>query len=211
MNEPWLERWQEGRIGWHEADGNRSLQKHWQAQGKRVLVPLCGKTVDLLWLEAQGNEVVGVELADLAARAFFTENELAFDYDAERRAYSARDRRIRIVCGDYFAFDERSFDAHYDRGALAALPADLRPKYAAHTSSLLTDDAYQLVIVLEYDQAQAAGPPFCVSGDELLAYWPGLERVDRYDDIANCPPKFRDAGLEAMYENVWRSQPSPGH
>jgi len=60
MTESWLERWREGRIGWHEAEGNASLKKHWRAEGKRVLVPMCGKTVDMLWLEERGNSVVGV-------------------------------------------------------------------------------------------------------------------------------------------------------
>ena len=62
MNENWIERWETGKTGWHEPDGNENLKAHWQWSGKRVLVPLCGKTPDLLWLESQGNEVVGVEV-----------------------------------------------------------------------------------------------------------------------------------------------------
>lgn len=205
MNEPWVERWQEGRIGWHEADGSQSLKKHWDVREKRVLVPFCGKTLDLLWLEEQGNEVVGVELADLAARAFFEENNLAFDYDAGRSTFKARDRRIEIACGDYFEFDSGPFDAHFDRGALAALPAELRSRYAAHTTSLLSDHVFQLVIVLEYEQSSVQGPPFSVPPDEVQAYWPSLERVDRYDDLENLPPKFREAGLTEVFESVYRS------
>ena len=70
-NEPWLERWQIGRTGWHEPSGNRNLRAHWSWSGKRVLVPMCGKTPDLLWLEELGNEVVGVELSEIAVVAFF--------------------------------------------------------------------------------------------------------------------------------------------
>ena len=62
MSDDWLERWKIGRTGWHEPAGNRNLRTHWTWSGRRVLVPLCGKTHDLLWIEAQGNEVVGVEL-----------------------------------------------------------------------------------------------------------------------------------------------------
>ena len=32
--------------------------------GARILVPLCGKSLDLGWLKGQGYNVVGVELAD---------------------------------------------------------------------------------------------------------------------------------------------------
>ena len=41
MAEAWLERWQEGRIGWHEDEGNASLKRHWRGSGRSVLVPLC--------------------------------------------------------------------------------------------------------------------------------------------------------------------------
>lgn len=205
MSEPWLERWEEGRIGWHEAGGNAGLRKHWNAVDKRVLVPLCGKTPDLLWLEEQGNQVVGVELSEIAARAFFDENGIGYTTrDAGLTVYEGSDRRIAIYCGDFFEFDVAGFDACYDRGALIALPRDLRTVYAAHLDSLLTPDACRLLISIDYDDTIATGPPFSVSSDELLAYWPSLQLVDRYDDIDNGPPKFRNAGLTAMYESVWR-------
>ena len=90
MNEPWLERWREGRTGWHEPEGNRNLKTHWAGTGKRVLVPLCGKTPDLLWLEARGNDVVGVELAEMAVRGFFEDNALDYRRSTGRCRDSAR-------------------------------------------------------------------------------------------------------------------------
>lgn len=206
MAEAWLERWQEGRIGWHEEDGNASLKKHWRASGRTVLVPLCGKSVDLAWLAAQGNRVVGVELSPLAVEEFFVEQQLDFTvHDGPLQRYDAVGAEITLYCGDFMALNDVRCDAHYDRGALVALSADLRPGYAAQVRSLLTDDAEQLVITLGYDQSAADGPPFCISDEELLGYWPGLERVDRYDDTPNAPPKFLEAGLTEVIETVWRS------
>ncbi len=206
MTEPWLERWQEGRIGWHEDSGNASLKKHWRASGRTVLVPLCGKSVDLAWLAAQGNRVVGVELSQIAVEAFFTEQQLDFEVrDGALRRFDAIGVDITIFCGDFMELDDVRCDAHYDRGALVALAAELRPGYAAHVRSLLSDDAEQLVITLDYDQSVAIGPPFSIDDEELLGYWPGLERVDRYDDTPNAPPKFLDAGLTEIVETVWRS------
>jgi thiopurine S-methyltransferase len=206
MTEAWIDRWLEGRIGWHEEGGNAALKQHWNVSGRRVLVPMCGKTVDMLWLEEQGNEVFGVELSELAVEAFFEENELLFTRHAgELTEYRARDRRVSVFCGDYFAFSGERFDAHFDRGALIAMNAEFRPRYATHTSSLLEPGAFQLVIALEYDQRVAKGPPFSVPGDEILAYWPGLMRVEARDDIENGPPKFREAGLKEMTEVVWQS------
>lgn len=206
MAEGWLERWQEGRIGWHEDDGNASLKKHWRASGRTVLVPLCGKTVDLVWLAAQGNRVVGVELSQIAVETFFAEQQLDFKVsDGALRRFDAVGADITIHCGDFLALEDVRCDAHYDRGALVALTTDLRPDYAAHVRSLLTDDAEQLVITLGYDQSVAKGPPFSISDDEVQGYWPGLQPVDRYDDTPNAPPKFLEAGLTEITETVWRS------
>ncbi len=205
MTNHWLERWQEGRIGWHEAGGNRGLKANWTATGRHVLVPLAGKTVDLLWLASRGNRVTGVELSPLAVEAFFEEQELGFRVDETGAlpVYEATDIDVRIACGDYFDFDEEGFDAHYDRGALVALPADLRPRYAAHTLARLTTDAYQCVVTLSYEQDVAEGPPFSLDDGELLAYWPRLECADSYDESDSMPPKFRDAGLVELVEKIW--------
>ena len=205
MIESWLERWREGRIGWHEAGGNASLRKYWRAEGRRVLVPMCGKTIDMLWLEEQGNSVVGVELSDIAARAFFEENSLRYTIrDGKLPAYTALDRDITIHCGDLFDFDEPGHTGWYDRGALVATPAEQRPAYAKHIDALLTPDAHKLLITLDYDDNIATGPPFSIPREEIRRYWPDLREIDRYDDIENGPPKFREAGLKEMFETIWR-------
>ncbi len=206
MREPWIERWQEGRIGWHEEKGNASLRKYWRATGRRVLVPLCGKTPDMKWLADQGNEVIGVELSELAIEAFFAEQEIDHTIlRGELRAHQAVDRSITIYCGDYFDLKSIRCDAHYDRGALGAVPPNMRPAYAAHTSQLLEKNAEQLLVTLDYDQTITNGPPFSVPAEELLAYWSDLTCVDSRDDIENGPPKFVKDGLTELIERVWRS------
>jgi thiopurine S-methyltransferase len=207
MAEDWLARWEQGRTGWHESGGNSALRTCWpELPGdSRVLVPLCGKTPDLLWLESRKLDVTGIELSPLAAKAFFSEN--GFGYSVSRKdgfqVYSGSDRKITIYCGDYFSFAGQSFDAVYDRGALVALPAGIRGTYARHTDSLLRPDAVRLLITLEYDQAIAEGPPYSVAADEVQHYWPMLRRVSEKDDLENCPPKFREAGLDKIVEVVW--------
>ena len=169
---------------------------------------MCGKTPDLKWLADQGNDVVGVELSHLAIEAFFDEQELDYDVlDGELPTYRARGAAITISCGDYFELKSVRCNAHYDRGALIAMPASKRAAYARHTSSLLEEAAAQFIITLEYDQTMADGPPFSVPSAEVLSYWPGLVRFDAQNDIENAPPKFIAAGLTEMIEVIWRSPP----
>lgn len=209
MSESWLERWEQGRIGWHEPDGNAKLKTHWPklAAGSRVLVPFCGKTPDLLWLANGGLEVVGVELSLIAVESFFADHTL--DFTAEKNGpltrYRCTEPAIDIFCGDYFRFKSKPFNALYDRGALIAMPADDRPRYVEHTKALLDKDAYRLIITLEYDQHAASGPPFAVMPDEIVSYWSDLQLLSQVNDIDNCPPKFKAAGLTEIIETAWSS------
>jgi thiopurine S-methyltransferase len=207
MSNEWLERWANGRTGWHQAEGNAGLRKHWPETSGRVLVPLCGKSPDMLWLAARGHDVVGVELAEAAIREFFAEQTLDFNFDdtGPMHCYSAVDLPITLYCGDYFSFAGDRFDGLYDRGALVAINPSLREKYIRVTRNLLNPDARRLIVTLEYEQDVVQGPPFAVTANEMTRYWPDLERVSAQEDIENCPPKFREGGLTTIKEVVWLS------
>lgn len=207
MTEDWTSRWEEGRIGWHQASGNPALRKHWHTLGncKRVLVPLCGKSPDLLWLAHEGHDVTGIELSEIAVRAFFDESGLEFETREvdELLIFECSSPRITLVCGDYFDFSSEPFDALYDRASLIALPWKDRPDYIRHTKSLLKPDAKQLLITLEYDQSIADGPPYSVLADEVTNYWGDIQSISRVNVIDNTPPKFQEAGLTEVIESVW--------
>ena len=209
VTEQWLERWEEGRIGWHEPNGNANLKRHWPdlPESSRVLVPLCGKSYDLIWLANRRLDVVGVELSRTAIVSFFADHELEYEVDSDGKLqrYRSTAQRISIFCGDYFDFESRPFDALFDRGALIAMPADQRPRYVKHTEALLEQNAYRLIISIEYDQAAASGPPFAVMPDEIISYWDDMQLLSRHNDIDNCPPKFKAAGLTQVVEAAWSS------
>ena len=56
-NDPWLARWAKGRIGFHLPAPHPALERWWPrldvAPQAKVLVPLCGKSLDMRWLAAQ--------------------------------------------------------------------------------------------------------------------------------------------------------------
>jgi thiopurine S-methyltransferase len=208
----WHSRWEQGRCGWHEAGGNTALRKFWPqlVPGSRVLVPLCGKSTDLLWLAEQGYDVTGVELSEIAARAFFDEAGLLFETEKTDgfNWFRCRDAGIAIATGNYFEFSSAPFDAFYDRASLTALPAKKRCEYVRHTRVLLKSSAARLLLTLEFDETNTEGPPFSILPDEVLGYWPDLQRVEAREDIANSSSKIREAGVNELIEVVWVS-PSP--
>ncbi len=190
----WRDRWAEGRIGFHEGRPNAYLERHADRLGsaRRVLVPLCGKAVDLSYLAGRGHQVTGVELVEDAARAFFTEQGVAPSVRSRDGFVEYAAGSITILVGDMFATSRALLgpvDAVYDRAALIALPAPLRVRYVTHLRSLLSGDTVALVITLEYDQVRMEGPPFAVLEPELRALYDGA-RVEVLDEGTTTSPRI---------------------
>jgi thiopurine S-methyltransferase len=208
----WLQRWQEGRIGFHRNEVMPLLQKHWPVlevlRGARVLVPLCGKTLDMPWLAAQGLHVRGVELAPLAIGQFFAEQKLSPQSRAAPYGmhYIAGD--IEIVQADIFAVDKSLIaecGAIYDRAALIALPPPLRERYAREIYAALPAGCRGLLITLEYPQAEMEGPPFSVQEREVHRlfgeHW-DIDLLERRDILAD-QPGFSEQGVTALSTAVY--------
>ncbi|AON56175.1 thiopurine S-methyltransferase [Herbaspirillum seropedicae] len=211
----WLERWRDGRTHFHQSRVTPLLQKYWLSlalpAGSTVLVPLCGKSLDMLWLAEQGHRVLGVELSELAITQFFSEHQLVplVHESAQGRHYAAGN--IELICGDIFALEEATLAAcagAYDRAALIALPPAMRARYVTEVYGRLPAQARSLLITLEYDQQKMDGPPFSVSEEEVLRlYAPHSEAqaIDRRD-ILDKEPKFLERGLSALETVVYRLQ-----
>ncbi|MGY0559221.1 thiopurine S-methyltransferase [Luteimonas sp. A277] len=211
----WHERWQDGRIGFHQDRPLPLLCKHWPtlelAPGSRVFVPLCGKSVDMAWLAERGHRVLGVELSELAVRQFFDERGLT---PATRESsfgihYSAGP--YELIYGDAFALDAEVLadcSAVYDRAALIALPPDMRARYADTAWRRLPTSCDGLLITLEYPQGQKDGPPFSVEEAEvrrLLEREWDVSMLERRDILAD-EPRFHEAGVTALHTTVYRTR-----
>lgn len=155
-NENWQQCWRDRDIAFHQFAVDAMLARYWAQLGlapsDRVFVPLCGKSLDLMWLHRLGHRVTGVELSPIAVRAFFKESKL----QPRRTKVGAFTRwehdRLRIYCGDFFdlrAEDLVGVKALYDRASLTALPEDLRERYVAHLHSILPGDCVILLLTLE--------------------------------------------------------------
>ena len=207
MTDEWKRRWRENQIGWHEDQGNLALKKYWHPQNKKcsVLVPLCGKSKDLLWLANQGHDVIGVEVSEIAIDTFFNENKLNYTKNMSNDfiSYKAKEIPITIHCGDYFEFNMSGIGALYDRGSLVAVEPSIRLKYIKHTKSLLHKAAYRFIISLDYKEGYVQGPPYSIKISEILSFWPDLKEICSYNDIENSSPKFKKSGLKKLTESIW--------
>lgn len=204
----WDERWAAGQIGFHLSDVNPHLPRHGHRLGPpgRLLVPLCGKSVDLVWLAEQGHDVWGVEFVPAAVDAFFAERGVVPEAFTIGPWPARRHGRVTLVTADVFALDPAAlgtFDALWDRAALIALEPPRRREYVQRLRALARDDARLLLVTLEHDLG--SGPPFSVDEAELPALYAGAFSLERLDDrdVLEAEPRFRERGATRMREQVW--------
>lgn len=209
----WHQRWREGRIGFHQDRVTPLLERYWPAvgaaPGSRVLGPLCGKTLDMPWLAAQGHRVLGVEFSRMAVEQFFDEQALVPRIHQSPSGTHFAAGAIEIVCGDAFALDDELLSgcsAVYDRAALIALPEALRDRYAASVYGRLPPGCRGLLVTLEYPQHEKAGPPFSADEAEVRRLYArdwAIESLERRDILAS-QPGFAAEGVTALHTAAWR-------
>ncbi len=209
----WHERWARAEIGFHKQEVDVHLERFWNRlglrAGQRVFVPLCGKSLDMLWLAGEGHPVTGVELSPLAVEAFFDENQLRPKRFQEGPLEVWEADEIRIFLGDFFDLAPHHVAdcaGVYDRASLIALPPAMRADYARHLGSILPPGIRVLLLTYEYDQTKRTGPPFSVSESEVRALYEtsyGVELLYCHDALSPDSP-WRQQGLTWLEEKVYR-------
>ena len=147
-------------------------------KGRRVLVPLCGKSRDLLWFHTYAQHVSGIELVEKPILQFLAENQLSYTKTAEGR-FDAEN--ITLLNADIFAVDVQmlgQIDLVYDRAALIALPLDIRLRYVQHIDALLPVGAQIFLNTIEYAPARTR-PPFSISPEDVLRYYGSAYSIEQ--------------------------------
>jgi len=209
----WHERWRTGQIGFHKSAPDLHLDEYWPSLalqgGSRVLVPLCGKSLDLLWLRDRGHAVTGVEISTVAVESFLMEHgvparrQAAADFDI----YHAD--RLQLLRGDFFALTRErlgTIAAVYDRAALISWTPKLREAYVDRVTTLTAPGTQTLLLTLEYPQEQTTGPPFSVTEADVHGlYGPqhAIVELSRRDVLAD-EPRLRARGVTHLHEVCYR-------
>ncbi|MFM2286992.1 MAG: hypothetical protein RL684_135 [Pseudomonadota bacterium] len=208
----WLQRWQNQQTAFDQAAAHPLLQRHWDAlgcaPGAQVLVPLCGRSLDMDWLLARGHTVLGVELSPLAAEAWFGAHALEPLRTADGAFTRLQAAGCAILVGDFFALEPRHVAqvvAWYDRAALVALPLPMRQRYVALLAQLLAPATRGLLVSMDYPPEQITPPPFSVPAPDLQRLLAGAytaELLERVDTFAQ-EPRLAARGLRSMHEEAW--------
>ena len=207
----WESRWQKNNIGFHNPEINAYLLEFAPISipknTKKVLVPLCGKTKDLVWLRNQGYEVIGVEAIPLACESFFLEQEIPFELKKSHGFTIYFSENLELWCGDFFKFPDKVISECqfvYDRACIVALPTELRLKYIEKINQATTSGTNMLIHTFFYDQEKMAGPPFSVSNEEMeLRFSEKWSLNTLFDNSVLAKyERYRTKGLDQLSESV---------
>jgi thiopurine S-methyltransferase len=209
----WLARWSKGEIGFNQTVPHAVLQKVRARLGTRVYVPLCGKSVDMIYLAEHGHQVYGTEIATDAIDAFFIENQLPRRATATRAPFVCHaSDRIEILEGDAFELTPehlgKPVTSIYDRAALVAVKPPDRARLVRTYERLLRLGGDILLVAVDYPQDKVSGPPWALAPSDIADLFAGFSSVQLlHVTEARTGPKFRNAGLESTVErSYWISR-----
>tara|TARA_B100000459_G_scaffold147535_1_gene118356 strand:+ start:6386 stop:7021 length:636 start_codon:yes stop_codon:yes gene_type:complete len=181
----WHQRWAEGRIGFHRSLTNPALTDHWSKlqldPSTHVLVPLCGKSLDMHWLAQQGHIVNGVEFVEKAVTEFFDDWSRTPQKTVRKFGEKFSAENINMYLADFFKVqpDDAPFSAWYDRAALVALPPSMRKQYVEQLRDLTLPGAKGLMVTFDYPKEEMKGPPFALSDEDVELFFEPFFDIER--------------------------------
>lgn len=203
----WKEGWDKGFTGFHQSEFNPVMENYFNEKdisGKNILVPLCGKSLDMLYLANKGANVIGVEVVKEPVEDFFRENEIP-NMTQEDGIYRCQLDKgsITIYNKDFFALENLgNIDYLYDRASNIALPPSMRKeKYYPTIKRLIGNETKILLLTMDHNGPQDFGPPFAIKKSETTEIYPDIN-LDRELSI-KAMDRFQEAGIKKIKRLIW--------
>ncbi len=204
----WLKSWELGGFytSFHRRDIHPYVLEYMnpeEIENTNILVPLCGKTVDMMYLSQYANKVIGVEIVEEAILQFFQENNLSYEMPNDETYISGN---ITILRKDFMKLTKAEIgqiDWVLDRASLVALPYEMRTDYIKAIDRLSDVGTKQLVVTLEYFPLINSAP-FCINPSEVEDYY-GAGHIIKHVESPNLPNHgmVRKWNLAFLYEHCF--------
>lgn len=205
-NDFWLKKWENGEIGFHHHKTNPLLEKHYELlslnEKSNIFVPLCGKSLDIMFFLSKGHKVIGCELSPLAINELFIHLKIKPKVEEYENFKTHSCDDIVIYEGDIFDLKKEHLGevhAIYDRAALVALQENVRVKYTKHLQEL-TDKAKQLILTCSYEQELHQRTPYSVPKEEIFAHYKENYAIEQ---LESREIKGGMKGICPAYDEVW--------
>ena len=172
----WENMWRKDDLYFHRLEVHPYIlqyEKHFPPNS-RIYVPLCGKSVDLVYLADKGFEVLGCEFVEKAVKQFFAEQGLEYNVEKDGATgipvYTAVSKKITIYQGDFFKLNSNiigKFNAMWDRGSLVAINPSDKAKYATIMLELMASNCKYLLLTCVITGEDYHGPPYSAPNEEI--------------------------------------------
>ena len=170
----WNQIWEEGIIRFHQPHYNPLMTmffKDINLQNKTVLIPLAGKSKDILYFLEKGAVVTAIEFVESAVIDFFNENNMPFEKNGN--IYSGKN--LTFIAGDFFNFTTmKPFDVLYDRAAQVVFTPTQRPEYYKHLAKLIDPHTLLFLFSVDHKGSPDYGPPHKISKEEIISFYKKL-------------------------------------
>lgn len=228
--------WTDNKVGWHKDDIHHLLLKYTPRIASnndtpvKVLVPLCGKTVDMAYLaDHEGvSEVYGVDGVRKALEEFSDEHsDLKMTWEAKKstgETSSAYEKltssKLKLLKGDFFALGDDDTDGKvdiiWDRASMVAIKPELREEYVQTLLNIVKPGGAILLVAFDRregtEEAKASGPPFSVPESEVQKFYGNQESVESIqfleeaDEMLKSPEskeRWEQMGLSSLFETCF--------
>jgi len=177
---------------------------------RNILVPLCGKSVDLIHLHSKGHNVVGCEGVELACTQFFAENNIEYSRTPlegiDGTLFTSTDGRLRLYQCDFLALTsevvDTKFDAVWDIQALVSINPRDRKQYVRTVRSLLAEEFRYLLVTIEYEPFAHLGRPHSISYNAVKELFGSFSNVK----FVAAQPALSPPWKSEWKENVFAMQ-----
>lgn len=215
----WESKWRKGQTGFHMSEVYSPLVTYLPQfelpEKATILIPMCGKSLDIHWLANQGFHVIGIELSHIAVSQIMERSDDVFTQTttADFSVYHAKKSQLEIWQGDIMKMQPgwiSAADLVYDKAALIALPNKQRAPYARKIKSLMKEQGQIFQQTFEYPQDEMSGPPFSVLTKELEEYYGKHFNIQllMQKSAEVLRQRFEKRGLQSfLIEKIYRLNP----
>ncbi|MCO4781101.1 MAG: thiopurine S-methyltransferase [Candidatus Cloacimonetes bacterium] len=212
----WEDKWENKVIGFNQSTVNPFLKEfgnYFKESTGDIFVPLCGKSIDMLYLQDQSKKnIIGSELVESAVIEFFNENSIDYQVQAKNSLKVYTSSNYQLIQGDIFQISKdqlQSVQWVYDRASIVALPKAMRKQYAEFLIQNVPQ-ANIMFILFEYDDSKKLiGPPFSVTSDEIQELFSSHYSIELINSHQTEPkrPKFVEQNIKLISENTYILKP----
>ena len=190
----WHNCWERNTLGFHQQQSHPFLSQYLEQRlldtDKHVFVPLCGKSLDMVWL-AERLQVSGAELSEIACEDFFKENKIPCQRSEQDDFQHFSFDNLTLWQGDFFKLNTdmlAAVDWIYDRAALVALPVKMQQAYVDKLLTFIKPDTRLMLVSVEFPPEEMPGPPFPVFESDIERLFSADKNL-KIEKLASVPLK----------------------